>query len=184
MNLSQAIFLNGTSSSGKSTLAVALQEKLATPFLHAQVDTFLYMLPRKILENDQSLVTALPPVIKGFHESMRALLDSGNSVIVDHVLQRPEWLIHCLSLPACKPVLFVGVHCSLSKLEERERRRGDRTEGQAKSQLPWVHRHEDYDVEVDTSKLSVDECVEITLVALNEKRPSTAFQRLQDRLGE
>lgn len=184
MNVAQTIWLNGTSSSGKTTLATALQDRLTTPFLHAQIDTFLHMLPQKTLENDQLLAAALPSLVKGFHESVRALMDCGTCVIVDHVLQEAEWLMHCVSLFENRPVLFVGVHCSLSSLEERERRRGDRTAGQAKSQLPLVHRHEDYDVEVDTSRQTVDECVSSILDALTNGVQPTAFERLRIKLGK
>jgi len=49
-----------------------------------------------------------------------------------------------------RPVCFVGVHCPLEELEQRERARDDRPIGQARAQLAYVHRQETYDVEVDT----------------------------------
>lgn len=38
MNKGHIIFLNGTSSSGKTTIAKALQEKLAEPYMYVSVD--------------------------------------------------------------------------------------------------------------------------------------------------
>lgn len=110
-------------------------------------------------------------------------MDCDNSVIVDHVLF-PEWLDQCVTLFENIPVLFVGVHCSLADLKERERRRGDRSIGQAEDQLPWVHKHADYDVEVDTSTQAVDACVNDILEALENDLESTAFERLRLKLGE
>ncbi len=46
MNVGKVIFLNGASSSGKSTIAKLLQPRLEEPFLHMQLDTFIEMLPR------------------------------------------------------------------------------------------------------------------------------------------
>jgi len=42
------IFLNGTSSSGKTSLARALQRELEEPFLYYSSDTFATFLPEKV----------------------------------------------------------------------------------------------------------------------------------------
>ena len=55
--------------------------------------------------------------------------------------------------------VFVGVICPLAVTEKRETERGDRTVGTARYQFERVHAHDCYDVEVDTSVLSVEECV-------------------------
>jgi len=46
MEHGKIILINGTSSSGKSTLAKSLQKSLAEPFLHVQLDSYIEMLPR------------------------------------------------------------------------------------------------------------------------------------------
>jgi len=43
------IFLNGTSSSGKSTLIKGLQAALDEPFLELGLDKFIWMLPKRYL---------------------------------------------------------------------------------------------------------------------------------------
>ena len=47
MNKGKIICLNGVSSSGKSTLAKALQDKLKEPYYLMSEDTFTFMLPEK-----------------------------------------------------------------------------------------------------------------------------------------
>ena len=42
------IFLDGASSSGKSSLSHALQEILETPYLHIGIDQFIWMMPAKL----------------------------------------------------------------------------------------------------------------------------------------
>ena len=51
------LLLNGTSSSGKTSLVKALQTLLPEPFLDAGLDRFLWMLPKRYLDR--------PLVVKG-----------------------------------------------------------------------------------------------------------------------
>ena len=44
------IILNGTSSSGKTSLLEVLQTRLAEPYLNAGIDKFIWMLPERYLE--------------------------------------------------------------------------------------------------------------------------------------
>lgn len=170
------ILLNGTSSSGKSTLAKAIQAALPDPWLVVGIDTVVFALPGRYLiqplwsEVFQYLPadhTANAPfriktgelgeqLISGLHRAVTALAGSGLSVIVDHVLLEDTWLDECRVLWVDIPWLFVGVRCPLAVVEERERDRRDRTIGQAAAQFEVVHLGRRYDVEVDTSRLAPD----------------------------
>ena len=44
--MSTIIFINGTSSSGKTSLIKALQTKLHEPYLDMGIDRFIWMLPK------------------------------------------------------------------------------------------------------------------------------------------
>jgi len=46
------IFLNGTSSSGKTSIARALQKSLDEPYLYLSVDSFLDMLPEQCFSGE------------------------------------------------------------------------------------------------------------------------------------
>jgi chloramphenicol 3-O phosphotransferase len=161
----RVILLNGTSSAGKTSIAKALQQIMDAPYLHVPVDSFGAMAPgpEKLGESGsprwQSVFSRL---LSGFHHSLAALAAAGSNLIVDHVLiqgEEPEnWLTECLDLLAPFTVYFIGVHCPLEELRRRERARGDRGEGLAEYQLSRVHRHGVYDLEVDTSVLSADQC--------------------------
>jgi chloramphenicol 3-O phosphotransferase len=50
MNSGTILFLNGTSSSGKSTLIKHLQQNLQLPYLEMGLDKFIWMLPRRYFE--------------------------------------------------------------------------------------------------------------------------------------
>ncbi len=172
MNLGKIIFLNGASSSGKSVLAAALQKRLAEPFLHLQLDTFIEMLPRT---NDVDMFLRMA---NGMHRSIAAMSEEQNNLIVDHVLIEKIWLNQCLELLSERYVLFVGLHCPLKELERRERERDARRQGFARAQLEKIHKDKIYDLELNTQALSVQECALQVLEFYDTKQPA-AFDRMR-----
>jgi chloramphenicol 3-O phosphotransferase len=184
------ILLNGASSSGKTSIVAALQDMLDAPFLDAGIDKFIWMLPRRYLNRplwDEvlGLATQAGPVgqmlFSGMHHAIAALARAGNPVIADHVLVEPAWVAECAALFADLPALFVGVHCPLPVLEEREATRRDRTLGQARAQFHWVHAHALYDLEIDTSLADAAACAAQIKQRLIDGPPPTAFRRLAAR---
>ncbi len=153
------IFLTGASSSGKTSIAKGLQIALDRPFLHLSLDAYIEMMP----PHDGPLFIQL---VGGFHQTIAAMAEAGLNLIVDHVLVRQDWTEQCARLLADKYVLFVGVHCPLEELERREALRDAGRQGFARSQFDYIHLGKRYDVEVDTSQVSTNEAVEITLAAL------------------
>ncbi len=187
MITSHIILLNGTSSSGKSSLAKALQARLESPYLHVCIDSFEEMMPARNGRGGEFASHAVfNKMLTGFHHSLRALAQCGNNLIVDHVLVQGEepanWLPECLTLLADFDVFFVGVHCPLEELERRERERGDRPTGLAEWQYPRMHRQVAYDFEVNTLVHSTDECAAQILTALSQplKGGLAATLRLQE----
>jgi chloramphenicol 3-O phosphotransferase len=159
------ILLNGTSSAGKTTLAKALQKVMDVPYLHVPVDSFEDMIPGSDKFGEPGSGSWQPifnRVISGFHHSLAALANTGSNLIVDHLLvqgvEPHNWLEECLDQVAPFTVYLVGVHCPLEELRRRETARGDRGIGLAERQLSQVHQHGVYDLEVDTSLLSPEEC--------------------------
>jgi chloramphenicol 3-O phosphotransferase len=183
MTTGRVILLNGTSSSGKTALAKALQRKLAEPYMHVSIDGFFHLYPKRLLhprnrEEAQVVAGLLPAVASGMHGSVAALASAGNNVIVDHVLQEQGWLRECVERWSGLEVLFVGVMCPLEVLEKREKKRRDRSSGTARYQFERVHGHGVYDIDVDTSVLSPNECAVQIAKFLKERPHSSAFQNL------
>lgn len=187
----QIIFLNGTSSSGKTVIAQALQEILSGVYLHFSIDSFLDMLPQHYIspeeqeelspEEGAALAQCIPMLVSGFHHCIGALASRGVNLVVDHVLQDPRWLRECVEILADQPVLFVGVHCPLEELERRESAR-EREAGTARQQYEVVHRHGVYDVEVNTATNSPLECARQVKEGLEEMEKTSAFRQLGERL--
>ncbi|MFC8103342.1 chloramphenicol phosphotransferase CPT family protein [Streptomyces sp. NPDC057363] len=175
------IFLNGTSSSGKSSIARELLTVLDDGvFFHMAVDTFNAMRSKRDLGADE-LDAALRRTRMGFHRSIAAMAEAGNDIVVDHVLSEPWRLLDCLTLLPAEDVLFVGVHCPLDELTRRELARGDRPSGLAALQYERVHSHGDYDMECDTGTASPRECAQQIKDFLPHRPTPTAFTRLRLR---
>lgn len=167
------IFLNGVSSSGKSSLASALQAAWLTPLLHVGVDTFIEMMPTRFCGEGQAAQEGLQfvtvqtlegPLVEirpgpyakrlfaGMIGAIGALARAKNDLIVDEVLFGDEMLRDYVRELQGQTVYFVAIHCTLELVEQRERARGDRYLNSARAQFPLVHGPtRTYDLELDTS---------------------------------
>ncbi|MFC9909575.1 chloramphenicol phosphotransferase CPT family protein [Streptomyces sp. NPDC059862] len=172
------VFLNGTSSSGKSSIAAELLRILAEPYFHMPVDAFHAMRSPTPVPPDQ-LDTMLHRTWQGYHRAVAGMAAAGNNVVMDHILSAEWRLRDCLSLFVPQDVVLVGVHCPLDELERRERERGNRPVGLAARQLKQVHAHGVYDLECDTSVSTPLECARRIRDFLPARPTPTAFQRLR-----
>jgi chloramphenicol 3-O phosphotransferase len=193
MTPGRIIYLNGTSSAGKSTIAAALQEILEEPYLHLGIDTFLRMLPQRYRPGGpEGPSWALLPdggvrpvpgdvarrLRSGMYHAVGALVRAGNNMILDDVINGRDALVEAVELLREYDVLFVGVHCPLVILEERERAREERRPGTARGMLVGAHAHGLYDLEIDTSAASPMECAAQIKRRLQEGPAPTAFRQL------
>ncbi|HYF75926.1 MAG TPA: hypothetical protein VD973_02250 [Symbiobacteriaceae bacterium] len=181
------LVLNGTSSSGKTTLLKAFQNLMDEPYVDAGLDKFLFMLPKRFLNDAGYWQQVMEPtrsgpiglqLIAGMHRSIAALAATGNHVVADHVLIDPRWLRDCAEVMAPLPAYLIGVRCPLAVVEQRERDRKDRTLGQARQQYDLVHAHGIYDFEVDTSAAGPDEAARALQAFLARKPRPRAFAAL------
>ncbi|CAL9475517.1 chloramphenicol phosphotransferase CPT family protein [Streptomyces sp. enrichment culture] len=175
------VFLNGTSSSGKSSIAGELLRVLDEPYFHLPVDAFHAMRSRREVTPEE-----LPGVLRrtwaGFHRAVAGMAAAGNNVVVDHVLSEEWRLLDCLDLFDARDVVLVGVRCSPEELRRRERERGDRPAGLAARQSQQVHAHGLYDIECDTTTASPLDCARRISAFLPRRPQPTAFQQLRARL--
>ena len=145
------IFVNGASSSGKSTLCAALQAVLPEPFWHFSIDHIrdAGILPmERIRHGDFNWQEMRPAFFDGFHRCLPALAGAGNNLVVEYVVETEAVFHDILHLLRPFDVFFVGVHCPLDELERREAARGDRRIGSARQDYETTHQFITYDVEV------------------------------------
>jgi chloramphenicol 3-O phosphotransferase len=180
MTLGAVIVLNGPSSSGKTTLATALQRRFAADgecwFVYA-MDDYFAKIPFDwvaagrhvgthadegvVLETvDGEFRMRMGPIGRQVLDAWRGAVGSavraGLNVIADDVvLTEADWHGWEHELDGLD-THWVRVQIALDVLEAREQARGDRVSGHARSQYEASYRYPAYDAEVDTGALDPD----------------------------
>lgn len=134
------LFLNGCSSSGKTTIAKAVQHLSDEPWLLVGIDTFFQMMPAKyvgfgekakegfhfIPEQDEEgpimRIESGPfgrAIMKSCPKVIKTLAGGGHHLIVDEVLFTEEELENYVQALTGHTVYFVGVMCDLKTLQDR-----------------------------------------------------------------
>lgn len=181
----QIIFLHGASSSGKSTMARALQGAIEETFLHLSID---HLRDSGVLPIDRfragtlSWPDAKPRFFDGFHRALAAFAAGGNNLIVEHILDTPGWLEQLADLFRPHDVFFVGLHCERDELIRRELARGDRPVGSAARDHDTIHAGLSYDLELH-SRDGVEANVESLLRAWRSRPAVPVFARLASQQG-
>ena len=197
----QVIVLNGTPRSGKSSIVAAIQESFDGPWMNLGVDTFkTYATPKRYWPamglrpggERPDLEPLIVVLYAAMYESIAAHSRLGLNVVVDvghHASYTTPLGILTDSAQRLSglPVLFVGIRCPAEIVWERMRNTWHQEkELPAHSPVPetvrtWqhaVHILGVYDLEVDTSLLSPEECAAIIRRRLENGRPPSAFRQL------
>jgi chloramphenicol 3-O phosphotransferase len=186
----QVIVLNGGSSSGKSSIARCLQSLFRDPWLTFGVDNLVDAIPPAMQASADGLefapdgkITVGPgfeALAAAWYSGLAAMARTGARLILDEAFlsggQAQERLKIALG---GLQVFWVGVRCDPQVAAARETNRGDRVQGMAASQTEMVHRDVLYDMEVETSQSSPQECARLIAAhprfksAMSEARSAT-----------
>lgn len=177
----EIIVLNGASSTGKTTLAAALQDVLEESWLVFGTDTLISSLPLALLEIHEDATIGARPREHHVREGgiafsadgeisigseyrrleatwlngLAAVVASGTRLILDEVFldgeRSQDRFRHVFA--GCR-IAWIGVTCDREVANERERDRGDRVVGGFEKQSPLVHEGVVYDLVVDTTVLT------------------------------
>ncbi len=166
------IYLNGTSSCGKTSIAKMLQKIRQESYFYFSIDTLLYSLAEEDLQaimGKRAYRQKLnwEAMFEGYFASVAALANTGNNVIADCPVYS-EGLANYFSKHLCliNKKLVVKIDCPLSVLEDRERARGDRAVGVARGQFDGIHKHLNFDLKVNSSKQAPEEIASIISQAI------------------
>ena len=184
--MATVVVLNGTSSSGKTTIARALQETAPRLLLNFSIDSILSGLPASALERivrgDDISDLDYPGLVRGYYACVRELLILGRDLIIDNAItarDRAELLVNAV---ASHHVVMVGLDCAPEVLAGRERARGDRQLGMAAAQHARIHAWLQYDLRIDTAHISAEAAAR-EIVRVMETGRSEAFERTHAALG-
>lgn len=168
------IFLNGVTSSGKTSIVEALQNREDCYFYVVANDLFEQMIGERFLQ--ENYWQHLSRVILLMYHTAKLFSDMGHDVLIDGILvERPEIAPHYKQLRdilADNPLYIVEVACPLDVCRARNIARGDRYESQSEEQAALMARAVQYAMTVQTDKQSPDECAEAIIQTLmtSEKR--------------
>ena len=95
MSKGRIVFLNGASSSGKSSIAKVLQEMLEEPCVHLCIDDYLSAFQKGLWDKQEIVQARWPSIIAGFHAAAAAIAHAGNLVVVDDVLEEEAVMLEC-----------------------------------------------------------------------------------------
>jgi chloramphenicol 3-O phosphotransferase len=165
----QVIVLNGSSSSGKTTMARCLKAILPTPWISLSIDDLLRALPPSLMDSDAGIAfgehgeitigEGFREITSGWLAGLTAMARAGTRIIYDDVfLSGAESQARLQKHLVDVSVLWVGVHCDAEVAAAREVARGDRVVGGAVSQATKVHEGVIYDLEVDTTSTESMDC--------------------------
>jgi chloramphenicol 3-O phosphotransferase len=174
MKQEDVIFLNGTSSSGKTTIG----------HHPSTTDGFLWVFPHG--DTHVSEIRVGPAALRlcaDMYGAAAALATTGNDVIIDDVVVDSRVLEAAVTSLHPFNVLFVGVRCPMDVAEGRARARGDRFQGLVNAHYTLVHAHGRYDLDIDTSMLTPMECATHIKERLQNGPAPNALQRLRHSLG-
>ncbi|MFD1888238.1 chloramphenicol phosphotransferase CPT family protein [Paenibacillus wenxiniae] len=187
------VLLNGTSSAGKTSIAMEMMKQKEVLFHHLSVDDFFHNY-NEFIDNkfpdmepvrhvDDSVVGDIifDPIVSMLYATVRLFSEMGLHVIVDTVMENDKWFNDCLDAFADLPTLLVGVICSREELKRREQVRGDRRIGLANEQFDHVYSFDEYDIEVNTEQLNPTQCAEAILNVMNSQQNLSAFKKLSKR---
>ena len=187
------VLLNGTSSSGKTSISIELINQKEILFHHLSIDDFFMNFnefidkkfpdfkPTREVDNQVVAQIIFDPINSMYYSTIKLFSEMGLNVIADTVIDNDKRFNECLDVFFDQPTLFIGVMCSREELMRRERIRGDRQIGLANSQFDKVYCFNEYDLEVNTEELSPIECAEKILSYIKSDKDYSVFKKLSKR---
>ena len=190
----QVIILNGAPRSGKSSIARVIMDTFEGLWINLGVDGFMRYTSQRLRPGiglrpggDLIAIESVVPVLyAALYESIAAHSRLGVNVVTDvghhDAYSTPRGILFdCARRLEDLPVLFVGVRCPIDVIVKRRQKTWDPNRGLDEHIRLWqheVHVPGIYDVEVDTSILSPEECADRIRSHLKEGPEATAFKRL------
>ena len=168
MEKGRIIFLNGVTSSGKTSIVEALQARRDVFFYVVANDLFEEMVGEEYLR--ENYWKYLGEVIILMYHTAKLFSDMGRNVIIDGILVEREGVAphyrQLCDILRDNPLDIVEVFCPLEICRQRNIARGDRYESQSEEQAALMAKDIRYSLRVDTDKLSPEECAEAILRSL------------------
>jgi chloramphenicol 3-O phosphotransferase len=193
------VILNGAPSSGKSSIVAAIQETFDGTWINIGVDVARTMTPARLQpgiglrpgEATHAAAPVVPLLYAALYDSVAAHSRLGLNVVVDVGHYDAAILADATRRLDGLPVLFVGVRCPIEVIMERRRAAPPGRYAAVADNEPipepvlrWQHQVHGgwaYDLEIDTSLLTPQECAAAIKNRLSAGPSPSAFAQLSGR---
>ena len=169
---STAIILHGPTSAGKTSLAKVLQATAPSPAFHISLDAFVSMSNRRDMRSDAERAEAYKLHCENFRATLARIVQTHFDMVVDLVLRDEAELQACIKALSARTTYLIGVTAPLDVLEARERLRDDRASGIAREQMADPVYQREYDLVLDTSKMSSEAAAAAIQKLIDERERS------------
>ena len=176
MNKGKVIFLNGLTSSGKTSISRLIQEINENYFYYLSDDTFYSFYWDMFHDKyddyiiNSGLVDKYEAEAKGFmYQFAKLIATQGMNVIIDSVLmetngfidkfKKSNYQILLESLSGIE-LFMVEIFCPLDECRRRNIERKDRRENQSHEQSEIINKTVNYNFRIDTSIHNSSECAQ------------------------
>ena len=196
----QIVILNGAPRSGTSSIVTVIQDTFDGPWMNLGVDVFVREITPKRYrpgmglrpgEESHELASLVPVFYAALYDSIAAHSRSGLNVVVDVGHHDATILADSARRLVGLPVLFVGVRCPIEVVMQRRNsgqvgREGEYAVGTDTAPISppvvrWqrdVHIPGIYDIEIDTSVFTPEQCAAAIRRRLDDGPTPSAFRRL------
>jgi chloramphenicol 3-O phosphotransferase len=153
--------MNGTSSSGKTSISNELINQKEIPFHHLSIDDFVKDIfnnkfsdiePAREVDEQVIAQIMFDPLISMYYSTIKLFSEMGLNVIVDTVIENDKWFNECLDVFFDQPTLFIGVICSKEEL-----------------------------IRINTEEMNPIECAEKILSFIKSNKEYSVFKKLSKR---
>lgn len=191
------IFLNGTSSAGKTSIAHKLQEFSSEPLTLMGLDLVDFLWNNRFImfgseagkgfqfirkddvEGKKLIIQSGPEgkrFIHGLHRAIKAMVDSGLPIVLDEFVFDPEDMQDYIEVLRDYTVYFIAVKPPVEVAEQREIARGDREVGLARGLYKAIYGEYNYDLVIDSSLYTPEESARLILKYMEQHPTSQVFQ--------
>ena len=154
------IFLNGLTSTGKTSICEELAGRELYSFFVLGFDMFEETIPDWSYTDER-----YAKAIIAMYHAARSFSDQGQDVIIDGLIMKIPGLENHYEIIKQifegYPLKIIDVFCSMEILRQRNIERGNRRENQSLEQSKHLENNVDFLFQIDSGKYSVKECVDM-----------------------
>jgi chloramphenicol 3-O phosphotransferase len=171
--MSKTIVVDGASSSGRTSIVNCFKSQSLEDYRAVHIDEYLEKLPVEMWERCRDSEEGWAEIGMAFNKHIAELAHRYERLIADTFYKVPSAREHLFWTFGRDHVFYVQLFCDLSELERREMARGDRRKGLARSQFEQIYAFTEYDMQIDSTTLSIEECTQELMDIVSNNRIHT-----------